>query len=43
MRTPTWLKVVLIGSMLWLGVALTRGVTFALTHAQYGVERLAGG
>jgi hypothetical protein len=34
---PDWLKIVLVGSAIWLGVALVRGFTFALTHAAHGL------
>ena len=33
---PGWAGVVLIASAVWLGAALVRGITFALTHAAYG-------
>jgi hypothetical protein len=34
---PPWLRATLAGSAIWLGVALVRGVTFALTHAAHGL------
>jgi hypothetical protein len=33
---PLWFRVVLAGSALWLGVALIRGLTYALSRAAYG-------
>ncbi len=33
---PPWLRFVLIGSALWIAVALVRGITFALTQAAHG-------
>jgi hypothetical protein len=34
---PRWLQAVLAGSAIWLGVALVRGMTFALTHAVHAL------
>jgi hypothetical protein len=31
-----WFRSVLLGAALWLGVAMVRGLTFALTHAAHG-------
>jgi hypothetical protein len=37
---PGWLKCLLAGSAIWLGVALVRGMTFALTHAVHGAAKV---
>jgi hypothetical protein len=33
---PPWLRFALIGTALWIAVALVRGITFALTQATHG-------
>ncbi len=34
---PVWLRLTLLFAGLWLGVALVRGITFALTHAVHAL------
>ncbi len=35
-KLPRWFTAVLVMSAIWLGVALVRGLTYALTHAAHG-------